>query len=171
MGPTGDRPEFDTIMASHPDLVIFGSSDESRLSAEVFSPMGYFRKTAGFEIRVFPLLGELPKAIELHLSVCLLCRWQLNPTNKSSPMTKSLHAIVVSVLRVCFLWESLKPATGRLACNCPVPEPRDNRGVRTKVSSSRTYKVGTDEDVNHGILFPECYVSSTRLICPAQCVE
>ena len=43
----------------------------------------------GFEIRGFPLLGELPKAIESHLPVCQLCRWQLGPNMWSSPTTKS----------------------------------------------------------------------------------
>ena len=52
----------------------------------------------GFEIRVFSLLDELPKAIEPHLPVCLLYRWQLSPNMWSSPTTKSLDPIVVSVL-------------------------------------------------------------------------
>ena len=33
----------------------------------------------GFEIRVFPLLVELPMAVEPHLPVCELYRWQLCP--------------------------------------------------------------------------------------------
>ena len=33
-----------------------------------------------FEIRVFPLLGELPKTIEPHLPFCQLYRWQLVPS-------------------------------------------------------------------------------------------
>ena len=50
-------------------------------------PRGYLQKSfpqvdtsarqRGFEVRVFPLLGELPKATEPHLPVCQLCRWQL----------------------------------------------------------------------------------------------
>ena len=50
-------------------------------------PQGYLLKSfprvdtsarqRGFEISVFPLLGELPKPIEPHLPVCQLYRWQL----------------------------------------------------------------------------------------------
>ena len=36
-------------------------------------------KQRGFEIRVFPLLGELPKAIEPHLPIFQSYRWQLGP--------------------------------------------------------------------------------------------
>ena len=60
----------------------------------------------GFEIRVFPLLGELPKAIEPHQPVCQLYRWQLGPNMWSSPSTKSLDPIVVTALRVGFPGES-----------------------------------------------------------------
>ena len=81
----------------------------SRLSPEVFSTSGYFRKTAGFEIRVFPLLGELPKAIEPHMPVCQLYRWQLGPNMWSSPTTKSLDPIVVTALRVGFPGEATDP--------------------------------------------------------------
>ena len=75
-----------------------------------------------FEIRVFLLLGELPKAIEPHLPVCQLYRWQLSPNMWSSPMTKSLDPIVVAALRVFFPGESHGPATCGFACNCPEPE-------------------------------------------------
>ena len=57
------------------------------------------------EIRVFPLLGELPKAIDPQLSVCQFCRWQHGPTKWSSPM--SLDLIVVTSLRVDIEGESL----------------------------------------------------------------
>ena len=76
----------------------------------------------GFEIRVIPLLGELPKAIEPHLPVCQLYRWQLGPTMWSSSTTKSLDLIVVTTLWVDFPWESLGSATGGFACNSLVPE-------------------------------------------------
>ena len=46
----------------------------------------------GFEIRVFSLLCELPKANEPHLQVCQVCRCQLGPNMWSSPTTKSLDA-------------------------------------------------------------------------------
>ena len=72
----------------------------SNLSPEVFSTKGYFRKTVVFEIRVFYLLGEPPKSIELHLPVCHLCRWQFGPNKWSSPTTKSLDSIVITSLLV-----------------------------------------------------------------------
>ena len=72
----------------------------------------------GFEIRVFPLLGELPKAIEPHLPVCQLYRWQLGHYMWPSPTTKSLDPIVVTALRVGFPGESHGPATCGFACNC-----------------------------------------------------
>ena len=63
----------------------------------------------GVEIRGFPLLGELPKAIEPHLPVCQLYRWQLGPSKWSSPTTKSLDPIVVTALRVAFPGEATDP--------------------------------------------------------------
>ena len=103
------------IRGSTPDF-------SSRLSPEVFSTSGYFRKTVGFEIRVFPLLFELPKAIEPHLPVCQLYRWQLGPSMWTSPTTKSLDPIVVTALLVGFPGESHGPATCEFACNCTDPE-------------------------------------------------
>ena len=93
-----------------------------RLHAEVFSTSGYFRRQQGFEIRVFPLLGELPKAIEPHLPVCQLYLWQHGPNILSSPATKSLDPIVVNAIWVDFPGESHGPATCGFACNCPEPE-------------------------------------------------
>ena len=54
----------------------------------------------GFEIRVFPLLGELPKTIKSHLPVCQLYHWQLGPNMLSSPTTKSFDPIIVTAHRV-----------------------------------------------------------------------
>ena len=95
-------------------------------------PQGYLLKSFprvdtsarqwGFEIRVFPLLGELPKAIEPHLPVCQLYRWQLGPSMWTSPTTKSLDPIVVTALRVGFPGESHGSATCGFTCNCPEPE-------------------------------------------------
>ena len=62
-----------------------------------------------FEIRVFPLIGELPKAIEPHLPVCQLYRWQLGPNMWSSPTTKSLDPIVVTALLVDFPGKATDP--------------------------------------------------------------
>ena len=76
----------------------------------------------GFEIRVFPLQGEQPKAIEPHLPVCQLYRWQLGPNMWSSPKITSLDPIVVTALQVGFQGESHRPATCGFACNCPEPE-------------------------------------------------
>ena len=76
----------------------------------------------GFEIRVFPLVGELTRAIEPHLPVCQLYRWQLGPNMWSSPMTKLFDPIVVTTLRVGFPGESHGPAICGFACNCPEPE-------------------------------------------------
>ena len=78
-----------------------------RSSPEVFSTEGYFHKTAGHEIRVFPLLGEMPMATEPHLPVCQLYRWQLGPSKWSSPTANSLDIIVVNAIKVGIPWESL----------------------------------------------------------------
>ena len=82
-------------------------------------PRGYLLKSfpqvdtstrqRGFEIRVFPLLCELPKAIESHLPVCQLYRWQLGPNMWSSPTTKSLDPIVATALRVGFQGKATDP--------------------------------------------------------------
>ena len=90
----------------------------SRLSAEVFFTRGYFRKT----VVAYPLLGELPKAIEPHLLICQLYRWQLGSNKRSLPTTKSSRTIVVTALLVDFSEESIRLTTVRFACNCPVPE-------------------------------------------------
>ena len=75
----------------------------------------------GFGIS-FPLLGELPKAIEPHLPVCQLHRWQLGLNMWSSPTTKSLDPIIVTALRVGFPGESHGPVTCGFASNCPESE-------------------------------------------------
>ena len=117
-GAAGERSEFYIKPPLGAPLLIF--------------PRGYLLKSfprvdtsarqQGFEIRVFPLLGELPKAIEPHLPVCQLCRWQLGPSMWTSPTTMSLDPIVVIALRVGFPGESHGPATCGFACNCPEPE-------------------------------------------------
>ena len=117
-GAAGERSEFDIKPPLGAPLLIF--------------PRGYLLKSfpqvdtsarqRGFEIRVFSLLGELPKAIEPQLSICQLYRWQLGPNMWSSPTTKSLDPIVVTALRVGFSGESHGPVTCGFACNCPEPE-------------------------------------------------
>ena len=61
-----------------------------------FSQVVASARQQGFEIRVFLLLSELPKAIEPHLPVCWFCRWKLGPFMWSSPTTMSLDPIVVA---------------------------------------------------------------------------
>ena len=117
-GAAGERSEFNIKPPLGAPLLIF--------------PRGYLLKSfpqvdtsarqRGSEIRVFPLLGELPKAIEPHLPVFQLYCWQISPNMWSSPTTKSLDPIVVTALRVGFPGESHGPATCAFACNCPVPE-------------------------------------------------
>ena len=91
-----------------------------------------------FEIRAFPLLGELPKAIEPHLQVCHLYRWQLGPNMWSSPTTKSLDPIVVTALRVGFPWENHGPATCGFAFNCPEPEAWPTQASAVIIATSAT---------------------------------
>ena len=108
-GAAGERSEFNIKPPLGAPLLIFPQVDTSA-------------RQRGFEIRVFPLLGELPKAIEPHLPVCQLYRWQLGSNMWSSPTTKSLDPIVVTALRVGFPGESHGPATCGFACNCPETE-------------------------------------------------
>ena len=79
-----------------------------------------------FEIRVFPLLAELPKAIEPHLPVCQLYRWQLGPNMWSSPITKSLDPIVVATLGLA----SHGKSTIQLHANLPAIVRSQRRGQR-----------------------------------------
>ena len=70
-GSAGERSDFSIKLPLGAPLLIF--------------PRGYLLKSfpqvdtsarqRGFEIRVFPLIGELPKAIEPHLPVCQSYRW------------------------------------------------------------------------------------------------
>ena len=117
-GAAGEKSEFNIKPPSGAPLLIF--------------PRGYLLKSfpqvdtsarlRGFEIRVFNLLGELPKAIEPHLPGCQSYRWQLGPNMWSSPTTKSLDPIVVTALRVGHPGESHGPATCGFVCNCPETE-------------------------------------------------
>ena len=118
IGAVGERPEFDIKPLLETPLMICprGCLPTS------FPRRDTSARQQWYEITVFPLLGELPKAIEPHLHVCQLYRWLLCPTMWSLPTSKSLDPIVVTTLRVDFPGESLGPTTGRFACNCPVPE-------------------------------------------------
>ena len=79
-------------------------------------------KQQGYEMRNFPPLGELTKAIEPHLPICQICCWQLHPTMWSSLTIKSLDPIILTTPHVDIPGENLRLATGGFACNCPVPE-------------------------------------------------
>ena len=128
---------FFSVRGSNPQWVAAGEKSEFNIEPPLGAPLlifprGYLLKyfpqvdasarQRGFEIRVFPLLGELPKAIESHLPVCQLYRWQLGPNMCSSPSTKSLDPIVDTALRVDFPGEIHGPATCGFARNCPEPE-------------------------------------------------
>ena len=117
-GAAGERSEFSIKPPLGAPLMIYPRG----YLLKPFPQVDTSARLWGFEIRVFPLLGELPKAIEPHLPVCQLYRWQLVPNMWSSPTTKSLDPIVVTAVRVGFPWESHGPATCGFACNCPEPE-------------------------------------------------
>ena len=138
----GDRLRVDTtrvlsVGGSLPPCEAAGERSEFNIKPSFRAPLqifprGYLLKSfphvdtsarqRGFEIRVFPLIGELQKAIEPHQPVWQLDRWQLGPNMWNSPTTKSLNHIVVTALRVGFPGESHGPATCGIACNCPEPE-------------------------------------------------
>ena len=117
-GAAGERSEFKIKPPLGAPLLIFPRG----YLLKSFPQVDTFARQRGCEIRVFPLLGELPKAIEPHLPICHLYRWQLGPNMRSSPTTKSLDPIVVNALQVGFPGESHGPATCGVACNCPEPE-------------------------------------------------
>ena len=112
MGAARERPKFDNKL----------NDFSLRSSPEVFSTRDTSARQRRFEIRDFPLIGELLKNIEPHLLVCQLNYWQLCTTMWSSPISKSLHPDLVTTLRVDFPGESLRTTTGGFASNCPVPE-------------------------------------------------
>ena len=66
MGADGERPEFDIKLPIRVPILIFSQVYLFRS----FPQWDAFARQQGFEIRVFPLLGELPKAILRHLSIC-----------------------------------------------------------------------------------------------------
>ena len=109
MGAARDRPQFDNKppLRLTPDF-------SSKLSPEVF-----FTRHQRFEIRVFPLLIELPKAIKPHLPVILLASrsHQVVFTYDEVTRPQCNYRLLVG-----FPGKSLGPTTGGFACNCPVPE-------------------------------------------------
>ena len=117
-GAAGERSEFNIKLSLGAPLLIFPRG----YLLKYFPQVDTSTRQWGFEIRVFPLLCELLKAIEPHLPVCQLCHWQLCPNMWSSPTTKSLDPIVVTALRVDCPVECHGPATCGFACNCPESE-------------------------------------------------
>ena len=95
-------------------------------------PQGYLLKSFpqvdtsarqwGFEIRVFPLLGELPKAIEPHLPVCQLYRRQLGPKHVVFAYDQVVRHHRSNRPSGGLPRGSHGPATCGFACNCPEPK-------------------------------------------------
>ena len=117
-GAAGERSEFNIKPPLGAPLLIFPRG----YLLKSFPPVDTSARQRGFEIRVFPLLGELPKAIEPHLPVCQLYCWQLSPNMWSSSTTKSLDPTLVAAIWVGFPGDSHGPATCGFAFNCPEPE-------------------------------------------------
>ena len=127
IGVVGERSEFYVKPPIGTPLLIF-----PRFRFLKTFPQGNTSvRQRGFEIRACPVLGWMPKAIELHLTVCLSYRWQLGPNKWSLPTTKLLDPIGVTTIRVsfkgkprtCYRWIYLQ-LTGTRGV--------DNGGVRAK---------------------------------------
>ena len=74
-GAARERSEFSIKPPLGAPLLIFSRG----YLLKSFPQVDTSARQRGFEIRVFPLLDELPKAIEPHLPVFQLYRWQLGP--------------------------------------------------------------------------------------------
>ena len=98
-GVAKEMPEFDIKSPSRSITLDFSS----RLSPEISSTSGYLHKTAGFEIRVFPLATCSQQVVFAY-----------------DRDIRSHHGPSVD-----FPGESLGPATGGIVSNCPVPEAGD----------------------------------------------
>ena len=116
-GAAGERSRFNIKPSLGAPLLIFRRGYLLKSIPQVDTSA----RQRGVEIRVCPLVGELPKAIELHLHVCQLCCWQLGPNMWSSPTAKSLDPIIATTLRVGFPGKVHGPATCGFVCNCPEP--------------------------------------------------
>ena len=123
-GAAGERSEFDIRPPLGAQLLIFSRGYLLKSIPQVDTSA----RQRGFEIRVFPLLGELPKAIEPHLPVCQLYRWQLGPKH----VVFNYDQVVRPHRRYCpsvgFPGESHGPATCGFACNRPEPEAWTTEG-------------------------------------------
>ena len=123
-GAAGERSEFNIKPPLGAPLLIFPRD----YLPKSFPRVDTSARQRGFEIRVFPLLGELPKAIEPHLPVCQLYRWQLGPSMWTSPTTKSLDPIVVTT----FGWASQGKATDPPHVDLPAIVRSQRRGQRRR---------------------------------------
>ena len=118
LGAVGERSELNIKPPLRAPLLIFPRD----YLLKSFPQVDTTARQQGCEIGVFPLIGELPKAIEPHQPICKLNCSQLGPNMCSSHTTKSLDPIVVTTLRVGFPGENHGPAKSVFACNCPEPE-------------------------------------------------
>ena len=104
------QPQVTSRQSSHSclidDILLQYTNHQKRLSPEVIFSKLYTPQDSGGLKSVFPLLCELPKAIEPHLPVYQLYRWQLGPNKWTSPTTMSLDPIVVTALREGFPWKA-----------------------------------------------------------------
>ena len=98
IGAAGERPEFDIKPLLGAPFLTFHRG----YLLKSFPPANTSVRQRGFEIRIFPLLGELPKVIKTHLPAYLLLRWQLGARKLSSITIKSLDPIVVTVHQMGF---------------------------------------------------------------------
>ena len=98
IGVAGEKPEFYIKRPLRAPRMIFPPSYLLRSFPEKESSASQ----RGFEIKVFLLLGEQPKATQPRLPVCQSYRWQLCPTKWLSPTTMSLDAIVATAIPVGF---------------------------------------------------------------------
>ena len=97
-GATGERSEFSFKPPIGAPLLIILRG----FLLKSFPHVDTYARQRGFEIRVLPFLGKLPKAIAPHLPVSQRYRGHLGPIMRFLPTTKSLDSIVVTALRVGF---------------------------------------------------------------------
>ena len=90
--------------------------------------MGILPQDSGsLKSELFPLLGDLPKVIEIQLPVCQLYRWQLDHYKSSIPTTKLLDSIVVTALWVGYPWKTVDPHQADLSAIVRCQRRQDRR--------------------------------------------
>ena len=117
-GAAGERSEFDIKPPLGAKLLIFPRG----FLLKTFPQVDTSARQRGFEIRVFPLLGELQKAIEPHLPDFQSYRWQLGPKHVVFAYDQVAKPHRSYRPSVGFPGKSHGPATSGFACNCPEPE-------------------------------------------------